>query len=207
MRPTVLAIVCMLLVATAAYGVTGLEATDSSGGIDPGHTPRTPCTTDCPEGAIIEGEPACGDGYVDVYNGGCNSNPPVYQPITLNATICGEGGTFMLDTFTRDTDWYEFTLTEETEIEFCLCPDFTATLALVDGQAGCNPPQTIRLLEVPYLEQVCFAEVLAPGTYWLFVASLYFDGLPCGAEYVATATVTATPVDDASWGTVKALYR
>jgi hypothetical protein len=156
---------------------------------------------------LIEGEPTCYEGYVDVYNGGCNSEPPVFQNVTVNTTICGEAGTFVLDTSTRDTDWYEFTLTQLTELEFCLCPGFEATFALGNGQAGCDFPEIIEILTVPYLEEVCFTRQLTPGTYWLFVATVNFDGTPCGVEYVATVTETATPVDAISWGTIKALYR
>ncbi|MBT8495235.1 MAG: PPC domain-containing protein, partial [Deltaproteobacteria bacterium] len=33
----------------------------------------TPCVLDCPEGGVPEGEPPCVDGYIDQFNGGCNS--------------------------------------------------------------------------------------------------------------------------------------
>ena len=32
-----------------------------------------PCVIECPAGAELEGEPPLMDGYVDSWNGGCNS--------------------------------------------------------------------------------------------------------------------------------------
>ena len=73
--------------------------------------------TPCPPGGVIEGEPPCEDGYVDVFNGGCTSATPAFTPIAFGDTVCGESGVF-LDSFnpTPDFDWYELTVTQTTEI-------------------------------------------------------------------------------------------
>jgi len=57
-----------------------------------------PCVVECPENAVPEGEPPLVDWYVDEYNGGCNSTPPVFQDINwVNqedgcAWLCGVSG-------------------------------------------------------------------------------------------------------------------
>ena len=71
------------------------------------------CDFDCPTGAVVENEPACGDDYDDNFNGGCNSNPVVFQNIAYSnpVSFCGVGGTFFDNTdpqnpvALRDTDW------------------------------------------------------------------------------------------------------
>jgi hypothetical protein len=62
----------------------------------------------CPAGALIEGEPPCVNGNpVDNYNGGCNSNPNIFQTIDPQAagcaTMCGKS---CASASHRDTDWY-----------------------------------------------------------------------------------------------------
>jgi hypothetical protein len=55
------------------------------------------CSLECPVGALLEGEPDCYDGYVDSYNGGCNSNPYVFSvldPAGGTITLCGTSGVF-----------------------------------------------------------------------------------------------------------------
>ena len=71
------------------------------------------CDFNCPMGAVVENEPACGDDYDDNFNGGCNSNPVVFQSIAYSnpVSFCGAGGTFFDNSdpqnpvALRDTDW------------------------------------------------------------------------------------------------------
>jgi len=72
-----------------------------------------PPPIECPAGALIEGEPPCGDDYVDMYNGGCNSTPYVFQDVYAQAndcaTMCGLICTYYYSGLSyRDTDWYKF---------------------------------------------------------------------------------------------------
>ena len=53
-----------------------------------------PCIVLPPAGAIEEGEPDCYDDFDDAYNGGCNSEPPVFLPINCSETYYGTSGTF-----------------------------------------------------------------------------------------------------------------
>ena len=67
------------------------------------------CTATCPGGSLSEGEPICDDtndpgtldhiGPQDLYDGGCNSDPPTFNGPSLvcsttPVTICGKAGNF-----------------------------------------------------------------------------------------------------------------
>ena len=81
--------------------------------------PQAPCDVTSPSGAIPENEPPCGPGYVDSFNGGCNSDPPVFQdvfPSTDTINIFGKSGTY--DDYSRDTDWYQIDVTEPNTVTF-----------------------------------------------------------------------------------------
>lgn len=68
------------------------------------------CYYECPLPAQIEYEPRCGPGYVDHFNGGCNSTPAVFSGVYCY-NICGETGTFTVGgAETPDTDWYRLTV-------------------------------------------------------------------------------------------------
>ncbi|MFH1336624.1 MAG: hypothetical protein ABII96_08925, partial [Candidatus Zixiibacteriota bacterium] len=75
------------------------------------------CDVICPPEGIQEGEPVCVDEYVDNYNGGCNSNPVVFQTIDCNTTICGTSGTYLYTGLNyRDTDWFRVVITSPTTL-------------------------------------------------------------------------------------------
>ncbi|MFH1864981.1 MAG: hypothetical protein ABIK85_03790 [Candidatus Eisenbacteria bacterium] len=52
-------------------------------------------------------------------------------------------------------------------------------------------------------------ETLAAGTWWLWVGPIGFTGVQCGEEYACELTGYApvTPVERASWSTLKAMHR
>ncbi len=68
-----------------------------------------PCVVECPPGAQLEGEPPCVDGYVDVYNTGCDGGFTTIEPQDGSAGVmCGRACTFLSPEGyeARDTDWY-----------------------------------------------------------------------------------------------------
>jgi hypothetical protein len=175
------------------------------------YLPPPPCYPEvCPPYALVEGEPVCYTGYTDAYNGGCNSSPNVFQPIAFPQTICGTSGVYMFGTSThRDTDWYQFTLTATTNVKFCVCAQFTPLLGFIDASLGCGLPQFITYTTGTANTDVCLTYTLPAGTYWAFVAPSSWDpSFTCGVKYRATLwDENYTPVESASWGTLKALYR
>lgn len=177
-----------------------------------------PCSTACPPGAVIEGEPDCATGYVDAYNGGCNSTPPVFSYLLCNdtgVTVCGRYGTFTGPTggATRDTDWYQIVLDRDMSIDFCGCGDGTLQILVVNGNHGC-PVTGADILAAASTttpnEQLCINIPLAAGTYWLWAGTAGFTGVPCGSSYLLTVAGYLCPpvgVEPANWSNVKTLYR
>lgn len=146
------------------------------------------CDVPCPPGAAQEGEPICYDGYIDNFNGGCNSDPIVFQtiPSTCGAfTVCGTSGVFN-DQTTRDTDWFQVVLTGVTDLSARCTAEFPLQLLIIEGTAGCPSSQIIGAVQVPECQEATIEMLLQPGTYWVWVGPSDWSAIPCGAEYVLT---------------------
>jgi hypothetical protein len=173
----------------------------------------TPCVVECPPEGIDEGEGPCYDGYVDMYNAGCNSIPDTYiyvAPSNETITYCGLSGNYDANTL-RDTDWYFMDLTCETNtITACVEADFNVILGFVDMSPGCDNISAFYsyLITTP-CEPICLTEVLPPGPWCIFVGVSEWANWPCDSEYVLQIDgyESCVPVEDASWGSIKALYR
>ncbi len=151
-----------------------------------------PCFLDCSPQSVPEGEPDCEDQYVDVTNGGCNSEPPVFSSITLGEPVCGRSGTYFgIETGKRDTDWYEIVLTQETVLTVEVISEFPIAAGVVrylpgfEGSGDCSQITGISPIEFadPCENGVAVSTCLMPGTWWVFVAPQGYIGVPCGAEY------------------------
>jgi hypothetical protein len=170
-----------------------------------------PCTPICPGDAILEGEPTCYPDYDDIYNGGCNSTPYVFQsiPTAPLLTICGESGVFPFGTSTyRDTDWFEVFLTEDRQVTLRLCADFPNVIGFIDASLGCGAPAfySYAVGDAFYITE--HSDFLTGGPWWIFVSTADWGDYPCGSEYVLEIEGTAySPVEDASWSTIKAMYK
>lgn len=152
------------------------------------------CDATCPYGAQIEGEPVCHEDYLDLYNGGCNSTPPVFTPLECAgydkgiATLCGSAGTYLYGGLNyRDTDWYSICLEESTQVGACVTGEVSYQLSII--RAGdVDPCSGYELLATDYSDEACEAACadiyLGPGTYWIFVATQAFADVPCGSPYI-----------------------
>ncbi len=175
--------------------------------------PQAPCDVTSPSGAIPENEPVCGPGYVDSFNGGCNSDPPVFQDVLPSfdtISIFGTSGTY--DDYSRDTDWYQIDVTEPNTVTFSAVAEFPVLIFVLDANLplGCDDPGLVISSATGHAcETVSLTETLSPGLYWLWVGPSVFSCQPCGLDYLVQIDgyVGATPVEDASWATIKALYR
>jgi hypothetical protein len=175
--------------------------------------PLNPCVLTIPPGAIPEGEPPCGPGYVDSHNGGCNSDPPVFQdlmPSSETMHIVGTSGTY--DDLHRDTDWYQIYIAVPNTITLTAVAQFPLLIFFLDGDLplGCNDPgMVISSATGSPCETVVLSETLDAGLYWIWVGPSVFSCQPCGLEYVLSIEgyIGPSPVEDASWATIKALYR
>jgi subtilisin-like proprotein convertase family protein/PKD repeat protein len=151
------------------------------------------CAFDCnfvPGVGTLENEPC----FTDV-NGGCNSFPPIYQTLSCNETIIG---TSYFDGFTRDTDWFEYTITSTTSVSWTVQADFAPVIFILNDD--CNNIQLIAQGTGNACDVVTATAVLGPGVYHFFVApdfSSTFDCTGDDGDYQATLNVS---VPDASIG-------
>ncbi len=151
----------------------------------------------CPPGAILEGEPECYSGYVDSYNGGCNSTPNVFQTLTqCCGIICGKTGVF---DSSRDTDWYELTTTTSTQIDISLTSESYIILYLIDGNVDCTQPDIIAD-DIAYTGDTArISSTVGAGTWWIWVGT-DLDNWPCSTQYILTYNACAAETPGAITG-------
>jgi hypothetical protein len=131
----------------------------------------------CPKAASPEGE-SCDPEVEDVFNGGCNSVPPVFSPIECGDVICGDSWALGDGGF-RDTDWYEIVVEEETTFtlrgEFAYETGILGVIFMSPGSEGSGDCDEV-LGTNPFVrgdpgEIVSVtSDPLPPGTHWFFVA-------------------------------------
>lgn len=114
----------------------------------------------CPSGAIQEGEACGGD-----INGGCNSTPSAFGTIACGQTICGS--TFYNGT-TRDTDWYNFTVTEAGTYTVTVNAEFAGTVFYANA-ANCSNVQVINSVDFASCQATTLTSFLTPGVYTVIV--------------------------------------
>ena len=155
---------------------------------------------DCPDGATQEGEPNCGlgdDGLPnDFINGGCNSAEPVFSPIADSETVCGVTASNP-DTGARDTDWYEFEITETRIVTWVVTAEFRTLIGIVDngGIADCTDVTCfVTSTETAPCQDNYVSALLGPGTWWAYVAPFFQDEGDCEFSYTATL-LTVRPAD------------
>ena len=156
--------------------------------------------TGCPEPCIIEcvgtleGEPVCEDAYVDLYNGGCNSDPFVFQTIACEETICGTSGTYLNDTGgnSRDTDWFLLTMTDPGTITWTVTAEFPVLIFIIQANSGdCVDYTILGNVTAEECVPATLSFAVGAGDYWLWVGPSVFEGVPCGADYEGIVTCTA----------------
>ncbi|MHC5113409.1 MAG: DUF7467 domain-containing protein [Planctomycetota bacterium] len=147
--------------------------------------------TICMAGQIPEGEPDCFDGYVDEFNGGFNSDPPVFSSIECTNVYCGEFGTFVTNGMPmRDTDWYALDLTVTSEVTWSAMATVGHAITTLNEQGFVEGEFEISSGG----EEISVTNILDPGTWYFFIAPSAFAGVECGSPYVAE--LTCTPVAD-----------
>ena len=175
-----------------------------------------PCDVICV--GIPEGEPTCYDEYVDNFNGGCNSEPHIFQPLPIGevTTICGESGVYSYDGSTyRDTDWYLISPYHypcgDVPISITVEAEFGVLFGFVEGVQYCTAPAFISYATAPECTPTTLTEYLPCVPIAIFVSTDCWDpAYTCGLEYSLTTEGYCcgfTPVESVSWGKVKALYR
>ena len=122
---------------------------------------RKACEINVPEYAEPESE-LCDERI----NDGCNMLDPAYSPISCGQLIVGETTTSV----PRDTDWYQFSVTEPTQVTFTLESEFPAQAVLLGGP--CSGPFEVALL---FESILCSSPVqrefeVGPGTWSIIIS-------------------------------------
>lgn len=185
--------------------------------------PPLPCVLDCPAASNPpEGEPPLHDGYWDTWNGGCGSDPPVYQHIAGalpgsdlpagDAVFCGVSGWFVnAGSNYRDTDW--FTLTKAADgVPISITADAEyATYFFHLAPTDCNDVAVVQQVTGGPCDPVTMSIDGPAGTVWFWVGPTFFTS-PDGTvmyDYVVWFSGLApevVPTAAATWSAVKALY-
>lgn len=150
-------------------------------------TPTPDPQITCPPGGVLEGEPDCGPDYIDGFNGGCGSTPPVFQAISCGDVICGVGGTFLSGSEENwDTDWYRLESLNPSVIRWTIEAAFPVSTLIIDaGTENCMDYQVVAsAFGEPYASVEVVAEA-TPGVYWLWVGPSASSGYDCPLPYVA----------------------
>jgi hypothetical protein len=189
--------------------------------IDITSEPYVPCTgVTCDPNSVDEGEPPLVVDYVDNYNGGCNSSPYVFQTvdwidISGCAHIAGVSGWFPLGgSQYRDTDWYEIlaagtevTVTIETDNDLTPTRCMMTTPNPICGGYG----YSFQTSAIEGCEVYTWTVPTTPlATYWIFVAPAEWIDGPLEFEYcleICGNVYDVIPTKQASWGSVKSLYK
>ena len=172
-----------------------------------------PCVLECPDSAALEGEPPLMDGYVDNYNGGCNTSdvdPLSYVQTVQSGDLCGVSGWF--DDGMRDTDWFVITLNEfgyvtwtcDAEqatymIEVLYMPDCANVTGGLFVIAGPCLPANLTIYGAPGSDVFLFT---GPTVYYPphgFIGHEY--------DYICHFDIGVVATEDATWSQLKAMYR
>ncbi|HEU4435864.1 MAG TPA: hypothetical protein VFR89_00260, partial [candidate division Zixibacteria bacterium] len=122
----------------------------------------------CPPGAIAENEP-CGANT----NSGCDSIPLLFNPIDFGDSICG---TVWAVNGSKDTDWFQKTLTDSSDVNWIVTAEFPYEIAIFDSTC---PGDTIVSTRANACALARVRATLQAGTYNFSVAPLHTDGLSC----------------------------
>jgi hypothetical protein len=159
-----------------------------------------PCQITC--SGTAEGEACIPDDGEDVTNGGCNSVPPVFGSIGCGETVCGQWNTYLFGASQyRDTDWYLFSLTENSDVTITAVGEFPIVTGFLEqlvpgGGVDCGnftgyiaPYGTAAECETLTVTQLG----MAPGDYAIFVGGTVYTGYPCPGPYDYSVSVECVP--------------
>jgi hypothetical protein len=175
------------------------------------------CDLTIPNEVLEEGEPTLHDGYVDMYNGGCNSQEYGYPVSAIagdaNGDVIIHGRTGWYNTWTKDYDWYAVQAGATGVVEVVLAAEQLTIL-------GVSEPYECSWYDWDVRETVerCETRTVEVGAdggayMWIVVVprqnTLPFD--QNGAEYDYLLTLSgiqgSVEVESKTWGAVKSLFR
>jgi hypothetical protein len=153
------------------------------------------CFINCPQDSIDEGEPFCENEYVDTFNGGCGSSPPVFGQLSNGDVVCGNSGTFVKSmALSRDVDWYEFTLDEEADVTWRLRATYLVETFILTP--GCGSIAAFAIDRGGPCQQMEINVRLDPGTYTILIEPQFFSGVPCDTFTKWLGELSWTPTEN-----------
>jgi hypothetical protein len=184
------------------------------------------CYLECHPDAVAEGEPELYDGYVDAFNGGCNSeelgtpfqeinwtnDEDGYPPYDGTAWLCGKSGWYQGPGGAdyRDTDWFRVFARGTGMMEFTVEPEYPCYLYKLSPLDCGEVAVELQTIADCYMPATLSFPVTAGEEIWLWVGSTVYTGPVTEFIYIMTVSNNAfdvVPVEDMNWGGVKALYR
>jgi len=216
---------CLEYVALAAgqsYYIVVTGMSGASGNYNIAVTEVEECVVEVSGAAVLEGEPQLVDGYVDQFNGGCNSpefGSPMQQLVGDSQgqlEFAGRAGWFLnhQGLENRDTDWFTVTIGPAGMVEAWLLAELSANLFEL-GPQNC---ESVGVVQIATSEQCNEAHLEISGepgdVVWLWVGSTTFsspfwyednefnyrlilDGLAPGA----------VTVQQTSWSSIRSMFR
>jgi len=194
-----------IFIAGSAFGADISTSNKAPVGVVPIPVKVTPLSITPPVGYILENEPVCQNNWVDIWNGGCNSDPYVFETINCGAVILGTSGTYdYYGGSYRDTDWFQIDVTEGSDIVMQGMADFDVQFVIIDGRLGCDGVIVSSGLASAGQTLTIQAANVPAGTYWLWAGPQGFTGVPCGTQYWFSVSCNGiTPIPTLSeWGMI-----
>jgi len=171
-----------------------------------------PCIIECPAGGYLEGEPTLVDGYIDEYNGGCNTEGSTPFQHLPHGLFCGKTGYYnSIGAGSRDTDWFEVVIANTP----CAVLEITgdaeeATYMFELAPQDCGSVAVVQSVEIGPCEQATMTIVGDLGSVvWFWVGpTTYWDGETYEYNYVLNVGGSGcTAVEDYSLTRVKSLFK
>ncbi len=158
------------------------------------------CELDCHPFDILEVAEfdTCNNDTFDA-NGGCNNanGVPLFQQIACGDTVCGRSFTYNNcgGLNYRDTDWYEFTLTQTSDVSWSVIAEFSGVLGFIisspcPGGILSQAGPAVSCGELVTATSTC----LQAGTYYAWVGPTVFGAgaLPFSGNYQYRAWLTCS---------------
>jgi len=175
-------------------------------------TEFVPCELECPPGAGLEEEPPLAIDYLDLHNGGCNTDPdnPPFQPITT-PVFCGVSGFYIdQDSNFRDTDWFLVDIPASGVLEITGDAELASHMFEL-GPQDCGSVAVIQNVIIGECsENTMTITGDAGATVWIWVGPTSFSS-PDGSDvyefdYTLWLNLEPVAVEEHSWTGVKALF-
>jgi len=164
-----------------------------------------PCILECPIGAELENEPPLVNGYIDEWNGGCNTDGTEPFQVISNPVFCGVSGWY--DT-SRDTDWFIYTMPASGVLEVTGNAE-VATYMFELGPQDCNEVAVLQQVIVGPCAEAALTITGEPGSLvWFWVGpTTYGEGVAEEYDYVLLSNIEGTTaVENHSLSAIKGLF-